>query len=70
MTYEKPPHPSTYLDLPKKSGAVSWWWFLLAGVAALILVGIFRPHWLVKIGVHINLSSAARVVGVVSNPMN
>ena len=69
MSYsERIRHPDDALTPQKeKSGGVSWWW-IVAGIVALILVAIFRPQWLAKIGVHINLSSAAKAVGAV-NPM-
>jgi len=47
-------HPSGALDpsREKKSVGLSWWWFILASIAALILVSIYRPQWLEKIVIH------------------
>jgi hypothetical protein len=48
---------------------LGWLWLVCAAIGALVLVVIFRPQWLAKIGVHVNLSGAAKAVGTVSNPM-
>ncbi len=71
MTFsEQIRHPAGALDPPKESGGLSWWWWLIGGgFAALVLIAIFRPAWLATIGVHVNLSSAAKAVGAISNPM-
>ena len=71
MTFsEQVRHPAAALDPPKESGGLSLWWLVICGgVAALILIAIFRPAWLAKIGIQVNLSSAAAAVGAVSNPM-
>jgi hypothetical protein len=62
MTYaEQVRHPSGALDPPKKSGGFSWWWFVYGGIAALVLIAIFRPAWLAKIG--ITFSGAAGAAG-------
>ncbi len=69
MSYEeRVRHPSAALDPPKEGGGLGWWWIVGAGIAAFILVAIFRPQWLARIGVHVNLSSAAKAVGA-ANPM-
>lgn len=70
MSYsEQIRHPSGALEPPKKNSNVSWWWVIGGGIVALILIGIFRPQWLAKIGIHVNLSGAAKAAGAVSNPM-
>jgi hypothetical protein len=61
-------HPSGALNPPKKSSRVNWWWFVLAGVAAFILIAIFRPQWLAKIGVQLNLSDASKALAGIANP--
>jgi len=66
MSYsEQIRHPGGALD--PQGGVVNWWWFILAGIAALVLIAIFRPQWLTKIGVH--LPGAAKAVAAVANPM-
>lgn len=69
MSYSKQiRHPDGALNpqREKKSG-LSWWWFVYGGIAALVLIAIFRPQWFAKIGVH--LPGAAKAVGAVANPM-
>jgi hypothetical protein len=65
-------HPGEALDPPKNSGSfgVGWWWIIGVGLAAFVFVAVFRPQWLARFGVHVNLSDAAKAVGgAVSNPM-
>ena len=58
-------HPGGALDLPQ--GGLSWYWWLIGGgIVALVLIVIFRPQWLAKIGVHV--STGAGAVGNL-NPM-
>lgn len=62
MSYsEQIRHPDGALN---PQGGPSWWWWLIgagiAALAALILVAIFRPAWLTKIGV--NLSGAGKAL--------
>ena len=68
--YPKPRHPSGTLNPPAETSDLWWVWGLLvvAGVA-FALVAIFRPQWLARIGVQVNLSGVAKAVGAVSNPM-
>jgi len=61
-------HPDGALKPPQeKRGGVNLWWWIAAGIGAFVLIAIFRPQWLAKIGVH--LSGASKAVGTVSNPM-
>jgi hypothetical protein len=55
MSYsEQIRHPDGALNPPQqKKSSIGWWWFIFAGIVALILVAIFRPQWLEKIGIHI-----------------
>jgi hypothetical protein len=71
MSYsERIRHPDGALNpQPEKKSGFSWWWVIGGGMAALILIGIFRPQWLGKIGIHVNVSGAAKAVGAISNPL-
>ena len=46
----------------KRSGNLLWW-IIGAGIAALVLVAIFRPQWLGKIG-----SGVLSATGGIANP--
>jgi hypothetical protein len=62
MSYaEQIRHPSQALDPPKKSSGLGLWWFLIGGIAALVLIAIFRPQWFARIGIHI--SGAGKALG-------
>lgn len=61
-------HPSGALDPPQ--GGLSWYWLLIGGgILALVLIAIFRPAWLGRIGIHINLSGPGKALGGIANPM-
>ena len=47
-------HPDGALNPQGKKSGLSWWWFVIGGIAALVLIGIFRPEWFVKIGIRIS----------------
>lgn len=59
-------HPDGALN-PQPSGWPWWVWLIVAGITALILIAIFRPQWLAKIGVHVNLSGAGKALSAVGN---
>jgi hypothetical protein len=53
-------HPGGALD-PQPNGLPWWCWLIGGGIVALILIGIFRPAWFAKIGIHI--SGAGKALG-------
>lgn len=59
MSYaEQVRDPSLALNPPQgKQSAVNWWWWIVASIVALLLIGIYRPQWLAKFGIHLGGSS-------------
>lgn len=66
MSYsEQIRHPDGALNPQReKNSGLSWWWFVYAGIAALILVAVFRPQWFAKIGLHISSGASKGVGGI------
>jgi len=71
MSYtEQIRHPDGALNPAeeKERDGASWWWWVVAAMVALVLIGIYRPQWLEKIGVYVARSSG-EALGGIANPM-
>jgi hypothetical protein len=68
MSYgERIRHPDGTLNPQREKKSGFWWWVIGAGIVALILIGIFRPQWLAKIGIQFS-SGAGKALGGIANP--